>query len=321
MKKIIMYLFCMVLFVGCTQQKTEKSQNKKQDFWLATLQAIENDLDGNTYDNGKWSIGVEDISMATDPDHRSIVIRQIFTTDLQKNTVMFSLQNDNQQKTVSYIYKQEENQNVYQLEIESYDENYQKYHMIYTENYEEKAKGELAVSQKQISFDNLPLLNEANQAWQKLLDDYQKEFDINYSQYQDFIPVPQLIDQQGIPDVISDDVYATMFYYSDVYTNARGYTLQTFLEVQNDYSQVKLGVYNLDRKSNDEMMTYTLEKRSENCYNMTSNKDLDEYFAVYFQDNIAYIYLQDKSDQEIKNDVKNNQGNQARYALTLDINR
>ena len=65
-----------------------KSQNEKQDFWQATLQAIENDLDGNTYDNGKWSIGVEDISMAMDPDHRSIVIRQIFTTDLQKNTVM-----------------------------------------------------------------------------------------------------------------------------------------------------------------------------------------------------------------------------------------
>ena len=38
--------------------------------------------------DGKWSIGVEDISMAMDPDHRSIVIRQIFTTDLQKNTVM-----------------------------------------------------------------------------------------------------------------------------------------------------------------------------------------------------------------------------------------
>ena len=87
MKKIIMYLFCMALFMGCTQQKTEKSQNEKQDFWQATLQAIENDLDGNTYDNGKWSIGVEDISMAMDPDHRSIVIRQIFTTDLQKNTM------------------------------------------------------------------------------------------------------------------------------------------------------------------------------------------------------------------------------------------
>lgn len=318
MKKIILCLFFMLLFVGCNQQKSVEPQSQKQDFWQATVQAVEDDLDENSYDDDKWSIGVEDTSIAADPNHRSIVIRQIFTSDAQKNTVMFSLQNNNQQKTVSYIYKQEVNQDVYQLEIESYDEEYQKYHMTYTENYEEKAKGELDASKQQISFDNMPLLNEANQAWQTLLDDYQKEFDIDYSQYQDFIPVPQLIDQQGISDSITDDIYTTMTYYSDVYTNARGYTLQMFLEVQKDYSQAELGVYNKDRESNDESTTYTLEKRSENCYNLVSNKDVDEYFAVYFQDNKAYIYLQDKSDEEMKNDIQNNQAKEARYILNMD---
>ena len=58
MKKIILCLFFMLLFVGCSQQESVEPQSQKQGFSQATVQAVEDDLDENSYDDDQWSIGL-----------------------------------------------------------------------------------------------------------------------------------------------------------------------------------------------------------------------------------------------------------------------
>lgn len=316
MKKLFLCLLCICCLVACKGEKVEKETIVCNDFWQAMVVAVEDKLNENSYYKDKWEINVEDESRAKDPMHRSITIRQVYKSDKQKITVMFSLQNRDQQ-TLSYVYKVEQNQNTYLLELQSFDEMYRKYQMAYLENNNEKAKGKLIVENQRISGDNLPLLKEGIEAWDKLLNDYQKEFDFDYHQY-DFINVPKLAKNSHIPSMINDDVYTTVKYYSDVFTNAKGFCLQAFLEVQKDLSSVQFGIYNQDRATNDESNMLSLEKRTDNLYNMNTQKDLDVLYAVYFKDNQAYIYHQDKNDLEIISDVTENQGKQAIYILTKE---
>lgn len=311
MKKLFLCLLCLSFLVACKAEKVEEKEDVDNDFWQAVIEAVEDDLTDDRYYDDKWEINVENLANAKDPAHRSITIRQVYETETQKTTVIFSLQNQDQQ-TLSYIYKIEKNQDTLQLELESSDEKYQKYQMTYLENAKEKAKGELVVENQQVTGDNTPLFKEAVEAWNVLLDDYQKEFGLDYSKY-DFTNLPKLAKNSNIGTTINDDNATTINYYSDVYANARGYSLQAFLEVQKDLSSVQFGIYNQDRETNDESATLTLEKRAANLYNMIPQKDAEVYYAVYFKDDRAYIYHQDKSDSEIVNDQD---GEQAIYILS-----
>lgn len=310
MKKVVIFFMCCIcLLTGCSE-KSKKSSSI--DFWQATIQAVEKKTDDNSYSDEKWNIGIE----ISDDPHKSITIREIFQEEHQKIRVMFSLQNLNNEKTISYIYEKTVNNDCYQLNISSTDETYLNYKTSYSINNKEEEKGQMTVKNNQLEFDNIDMLEEAMSAFITLLDDFQSEFDIDYSQY-DFVNLPELSKNIDFNSQDTDEeVYTSTDYYSDVYYNARGYTLQDFLKIDKEGDSVQYGVYNLDRETNDTNETVTLEKRThENCYNIVQKNDPDYYIAVYFYHDYAYIYLQSMNDDDMLNDIKNNNAQQARVIL------
>lgn len=168
-----------------------------------------------------------------------------------------------------------------------------------------------------ITYDNVPLLNETMTHCLALLEQFQKEFNINYHDY-DFIILPELCKDLGIPVInsINENVSTTLDFYSEVRYNARGHSLVDYLQVDKNYTTATLRVYNVDRKTYDSTIENTLEKREvNNCYNMITQYDSDNSYAVYFQQETAYLYSQSVSDQEIENDVLNYGGSQASIIL------
>ena len=306
MKKILLFLCCIAFLTACSKKSEE---NTSIDFWQATVQAVERKSDDNSYNEGKWDIGIE----ISDDSHKSITIREIFQEDNQKIRVMYSLQNQNNKKTISYIYEKTVNNDCYKLNISSTDKAYLNYETIYSVNYKEEAKGQMTVKNNQLSFDTIDMLEEAMTAFITLLDDFQNEFNIDYSQY-DFVNLPELSKNADFNSRdINKEIDTSIDYYSDVYYNAKGYTLQDFLKIDKEGNTAQYGVYNLDRKSNDTNETVTLEKRThENCYNIVQRNDPDNYLAVYFYNDDAYIYLQNISDDKMLDDITNHNAKQAR---------
>lgn len=321
LKKILIAMLLIIPFTSCGNHESSP------DFWMATIQALENKFDGNSYNEGNWQINVQDKSQVEDEDHRALTIRQIHKEQNSSKTTMFSLQNENDKKTISYIYKiskiNDSNHNDQTITIQSTDEGYQKYEIIYTNekyqdnNYKDgtEAKGKLNIdANNKITYDNVPLLKEALNACLLLLNDFQKEFDINYQDY-DFVDLPKLTENLDIPDIseISEVTSQTIDYYSDAHINAKGFSLITFLKIEKDFSGAQFGIYNVERKDYETNATVTFEKRSmEQCYNIVQKNDPDINYAVYFIDDAtAYIYFQSKTDEEIKDDVLNQASSQA----------
>lgn len=316
-----MCFLMMMLITSCSNQKSE-------DFWSATLNTLEDKLESNQYDKGDWQIGVEDKSTAKDESHRNLTIRKINEQDTSSETSIFSLQN-NDKKEIHYIYKKSEtkaeNQYNYTVNIVSNDEDYKHYNITYT--YEEyrnnnyfdgsEATGKLSVSKdNEVSYDNVPMLKEAMQSCLSLMDDFQKTFDIQYSDYQ-FTSLPALMKDVDIPhlDAISEETASEIHYYSEPRINAKGFSLVTSLSVDKAYSEVELGIYNVERKGYDSTQTITLEKRGiDHCYNLIQS-DPDVSYAVYFMDEDAYLYLQSMSDEEIETDITTQGASRASVSL------
>ncbi|WP_028043109.1 hypothetical protein [Candidatus Stoquefichus massiliensis] len=315
MKKTIQFLlglFLIVIMIGCK----EKTVNNL-DFWSATLQALDLKLENNRYVKGNWDIQVQDQSQAEDESHRSLLIRQVHTNKDIKETITYSLQNNDRKKQISYIYVKsetnQENRYDYTVELQSIDESYQSYKITYqyekyqSGNYKDgkEANGKLMIhNDDQIQYDNVPLLKEAISAYLSLLNDFQKEFDIHYQDY-DFINLPELVNRLDIPELktVSEEASLTTDYYEQVHINAKGFQLISFLKVNKDITSAQFGTYNVEREDYESNVTVTLEKRDiENCYDIIQKNDPDVNYAVYFDKEAAYVYLQSFTDQEIKDD-------------------
>lgn len=325
-KKLVLLAMIMTLTItGCGNEE------KNSDFWSATINVLEDKLDNNNYNKGHWQIGVQDKSQVDDKEHRSLTIREIFEEENITKTTMFSLENLNNTKTISYIYKksQAKDYNRYDqtVTIKSIDESYHEYEITYNyeeyqnENYHDgnEAKGKLKIgTDNKITYDNVPLLKEAMTAYLTLLNDFQQEFNLDYHKY-DFVNLPELSKNLDIPilENISKETSTTTDYYSEVDINAKGFSLITFLKVNEDLSSADFGVYNLERKDYESKVTITFEKRNlENCYNIIQKNDPDINYTVYFNDDTAYIYLQSLTDQEIMDDLQN-QGSKAIHILKI----
>lgn len=326
MKKVgimILSIALMTLVSGCTKEV------KPTDFWAATINVLEDKLESNGYNKGNWQIGVEDTSMVEDKAHRSLTIRYVEEDSNPKKTTMFSLQNTNNKKTVAYIYKQSEMEGNKQYDkmvsITSTDDAYKSYDINYT--YQEfsngnyfdgsEANGKLTIKEDQsITYDNVPLLAEAMDNCKILIDKFQEEFKVNYKDY-NFITLPELAESIEIAKIDKADqgVARTLDYYSQPTINARGYSLVTFLKINKDFSRLQYCRYSIEQEAFEFNLDLALEKRSiENCYNIVQN-DPDISYAVYIHGDVAYMYLQSLSDQEIQNDAMNKNGSQAKSIL------
>lgn len=306
--RIILSMILVLTITGC------QKENSNQDFWVATINALETKLENNSYNDGCWQINVEDKAFAEDKDYRGLTIRKINKEENTSKTTMLSFQNNNNIKTISYQYIISQKDNEQTVTLESSDKDYKKYEIKYQNNNKIDAIGKLNVDLKnKITYDNVPLLKEAMNAYFSLLEDFQKEFKIDYHDY-DFVNLPELAKDIEIPILENgnDKTATTINYCSDVYFNAKGFSLVTFLEIEKDFSTAQFGIYNIERKGYESNDTVTLEKRSiDSCYNIIQKYDADFNYAVYLDNETAYIYIQSKSDQEIQNDILNNNALQA----------
>lgn len=324
-KKIVLLSVIMVLGItGCSNKK-----ERNIDFWTATINILEDKLENNNYNKGHWQIGVQDKSQVEDDEHRSLTVREIFEDENLTKTTMLSLQNLNNKKTISYIYKksQIENNKRYDhtVTIKSVDESYHEYEITYSyEEYQSQiyhdgyeAKGELKIgNDNEITYDNIPLLKEAMDAYLTLINDFQQEFNLDYREY-DFVNLPELSKDLDISalDYISEETSTTTDYYSEIEINAKGFSLITFLKINKDFSSADFGIYNIERKGFEFNATVTFEKRKiDSCYNIIQGNDPDGNYAVYFNNDTAYVYLQSITDQEIIDDIQN-QGTKTIYIL------
>lgn len=329
MKKIKFTVVCfcvLTMLFGCGGK-----EEIIKDFWTVTYEAIYSKATDNQYKEGNWNIGIQDESQIKDEKHPDLTIRQIFEDDKNlQRTVMYSFANKNQQKTISYIYKKntikEEKEVDETITIASTDETYKKYSITYTiqnfmnGNYVDgdEATGELIIDDNnEIVCDNMPILKEALDSWLNLINDFQKEFEVNYSAYE-FVNLPELAKTLSIEDIneISEEVATTIKYYAEPRINAKGYSLVMFLEVEKDMSAATYGEYNVERKGNDSSLTGQLEKRTiDNCFNITGLNDPDISYAVYIEGDTAYLYEQSVSDQDILNDIQNQSASLAKNVL------
>lgn len=325
--KSVLLSFSLILTMTACSNSNE---NEEKDFWEATIDVLEDKLERNQYNEGNWQIGVEDLSRVEDESHRSLTIRYINESESTTETTMFSLQNKDGKKEINYIYKISEvrdyNQYDQSLTLRSTDEDYKQYQINYTyqefryENYFDGKEVEATLTINEdntITYDNVPLLNETMKHCLDLLEKFQKEFSINYHDY-DFISLPELCKDIEISSVnsIDENLSTTLDFYSELRYNARGHSLIDSLQVDKDYTIATLRVYNVGRRTYDATIENTLEKREiDNCYNMVTQYDSEVNYAVYFQQETAYLYPQSVSDQEIENDVVNNEGSQASIIL------
>lgn len=325
-KSVLLSFSLILVMTACSNS----NENEKKDFWEATIDVLEAKLVRNQYNEGNWQIGVEDLAGVEDESHRSLTIRYINENESTTETTMFSLQNKDGKKEINYIYKISEvidyNQYDQSLTLSSTDEDYKQYQINYTyqefryENYFDGKEVEATLTINEdntITYDNVPLLNETMKHCLDLLEKFQKEFSINYHDY-DFISLPELCKDIEIPSVnsIDENLSTTLDFYSEIRYNARGHSLIDSLQVDKDYTIATLRVYNVGRRTYDSTIENTLEKRGiENCYNMMTQYDSEVNYAVYFQQETAYLYPQSVSDQEIENDIINNGGSQASIVL------
>lgn len=325
--KSVLLSFSLILAMTACSNSNE---NEEKDFWEATIDVLEAKLVRNQYNEGNWQIGVKDLAGVEDESHRSLTIRYINENESTTETTMFSLQNKDGKKEINYIYKISEvidyNQYDQSLTLSSTDEDYKQYQINYT--YQEfryvnyfdgkEVEATLTINEDNtITYDNVPLLNETLKHCLDLLEKFQKEFSINYHDY-DFISLPELCKDIEIPSVnsIDENLSTTLDFYSELRYNARGHSLVDSLQVDKDYTIATLRVYNVGRRTYDATIENTLEKREiDNCYNMVTQYDSEVSYAVYFQQETAYLYPQSVSDQEIENDIINNGGSQASIVL------
>ena len=318
-KKVIVVLLLIfgVLLLALYFFLNQVSNQVPEDFWNLTAQA----LDYKDHEDGKWHITVEE----NVKDHPKIFIQNIE----ENATVSYSFSENG----ISYIYDLQSTEDDYtinneKMTITSTDSDYKKYSVDYMNVIYHgplyfdtiTASGNITVQNDgSVIFDDTPFLKEMMERERTLIQEFEVKFDLDYSKT-DFVNLPELFkDVQFDENENYNESLDAIQYFSNADINAKGYQIQTFLELDKNGNTGILGTYVAEQKMYGSQVNVTLQPRSiENCYDLIPVYDYDEEYTAYISGNMIYLYPIDITDEALNQEIQNNCQN-SENQLSSDI--
>ena len=283
----------------------QASNQVPEDFWNLTAQA----LDYKDHEDGKWHITVEE----NVKDHPKIFIQNIE----ENATVSYSFSENG----ISYIYDLQSTEDDYtinneKMTITSTDSDYKKYSVDYMNVIYHgplyfdtiTASGNITVQNDgSVIFDDTPFLKEMMERERTLIQEFEEKFDLDYSKT-DFVNLPELFkDVQFDENENYNESLDAIQYFSNADINAKGYQIQTFLELDKSGNTGILGTYVAEQKMYGSQVNVTLQPRSiENCYDLIPVYDYDAEYTAYISENMIYLYPIDITDEILIQEIQNN---------------
>ena len=318
-KKVIVVLLLIlgVLLLALYFFLNQVSNQVREDFWNLTAQA----LDYKDHEDGKWHITVEE----NVKDHPKIFIQNIE----ENATVSYSFS----ENEISYIYDLQSTEDDYtinneKMTITSTDSDYKKYSVDYMNVIYHgplyfdtiTASGNITVQNDgSVIFDDTPFLKEMMERERTLIQEFEEKFDLDYSKT-DFVNLPELFkDVQFDENTKYNESLDAIQYFSNADINAKGYQIQTFLELDKSGNTGILGTYVAEQKMYGSQINVTLQPRSiENCYDLIPVYDYDEEYTAYISENMIYLYPINITDEALNQEIHNNCPNSVNQ-LSSDI--
>lgn len=318
-KKVIVVLLLIlgVLLLALYFFLNQVSNQVREDFWNLTAQA----LDYKDHEDGKWHITVEE----NVKDHPKIFIQNIE----ENATVSYSFSENG----ISYIYDLQSTEDDYtinneKMTITSTDSDYKKYSVDYMNVIYHgplyfdtiTASGNITVQNYgSVIFDDTPFLKEMMERERTLIQEFEDKFDLDYSKT-DFVNLPELFkDVQFDENTNYNESLDAIQYFSNADINAKGYQIQTFLELDKNGNTGILGTYVAEQKMYGSQVNVTLQPRSiENCYDLIPVYDYDAEYTAYISENMIYLYPIDITDEALNQEIQNNCPNSVNQ-LSSDI--
>lgn len=306
-KKVIVVLLLIlgVLLLALYFFLNQVSNQVCKDFWNLTAQA----LDYKDHEDGKWHITVEE----NVKDHPKIFIQNIE----ENATVSYSFSENG----ISYIYDLQSTEDDYtinneKMTITSTDSDYKKYSVDYMNVIYHgplyfdtiTASGDITVQNDgSVLFDDTPFLKEMMERERTLIQEFEEKFDLDYSKT-DFVNLPELFkDVQFDENENYNESLDAIQYFSNADINAKGYQIQTFLELDKNGNTGILGTYVAEQKMYGSQVNVTLQPRSiENCYDLIPVYDYDAEYTAYISENMIYLYPIDITDESLNQEMQSN---------------
>lgn len=295
----------IVAFLSVLYLTNEKMNQVPEDFWNLTAQA----LDYKDHQEGKWKISVEE----NVKDHPKIFIQNIE----ENATVSYSFSENG----ISYIYDLQSTEDDYtinneKMTITSTDSDYKKYSVDYMNVIYHgslyfdtiTASGNITVQNDgSVIFDDTPFLKEMMERERTLIQKFEEKFDLDYSKT-DFVNLPELFkDVQFDENENYNESLDAIQYFSNADINAKGYQIQTFLELDKSGNTGILGTYVAEQKMYGSQINVTLQPRSiENCYDLIPVYDYEKEYTAYISENMIYLYPINITDEALNQEIHNN---------------
>lgn len=314
---VILLLILGVLSLALYFFLNQASNQVPEDFWNLTAQA----LDYKDHEDGKWHITVEE----NVKDHP-----EIFIQNIEENaTVSYSFSENG----ISYIYDLQSTEDDYtinneKMTITSTDSDYKKYSVDYMNVIYHgplyfdtiTASGNITVQNDgSVIFDDTPFLKEMMERERTLIQEFEEKFDLDYSKT-DFVNLPELFkDVQFDENENYNESLDAIQYFSNADINAKGYQIQTFLELDKTGNTGILGTYVAEQKMYGSQINVTLQPRSiENCYDLIPVYDYEKEYTTYISGNMIYLYPIDITDEALNQEIQINCPN-SENQLSSDI--
>lgn len=329
-KKWIVWTIMIVFVVGCLIIFVP---NKKEvvhddfDFWKETYDILAKKIGGLKFEDASWKIVLQDRKNAVEAEYPGLLIQYAEDeNDRQTKTSLSMNEDSSKDKAVEFVYEVSEfdGDNLKaekEFVLRSTDYKAEQFKTIYRV-YEylngvfdrtDTKEGSLTIHGNEVDYDELPLMKEAFEHFDLLLENMENEFGVSY-EGTNFIGVPTIeFSKEIAQDIQSKD------YFSEVHYNAKGYGIVTFLMVDEDEKVASYGTYDVTRQGYGFRYDMTLVPRTiEQCFDLETPADIEKEM-VYFDGERAYIYPADWRDEDILSDV--NQGAENAVAVLSTQNK